>query len=361
MELVRRDGESYAERQVADYIQQRLTQAGWLFEEDGAGTALGGDTGNIYAYRPGQTDPDGLLMLAHMDRVVPGRNVQVSIENGFYVSDGQTVLGADNAVGLAVMLELADFLAAQATPVGLELIFTVAEEVGIKGAKHFDVSKLVAKQGYTFDADGTIGTAIMAAPTHITFLAKVKGKAAHAGIEPERGVNAIKIASQAIATMDIGRISEDTTSNIGTVAGGTATNIVPALVEIKGEVRSHRQSELTDNLALIREKIADACLRWGGEYSFESETAYPAFVMREEMHVVKMMQQACLAERLEFCKTKSGGGSDANIFNAAGLEILNLGAGFQNIHSVSERLAVKDLEALYALALRLVSLYGKNL
>jgi tripeptide aminopeptidase len=354
MELVAIDSESFAERKMADYISDRLRTAGWRCEEDDAGTKIGGNAGNIYACLPGYQNSDGLVMIAHMDRVKPGNQVKASIRDGLIVSDGTTVLGADDAVGIAVMLEIADYIKQNNCFTSLELVFTVAEEVGIKGAKYFDMDKIHARHGYTFDADGPVGTAVVAAPTHVQFVANVVGKAAHAGIAPEKGINAIKIVSHAIAEMKIGRVSDFTTSNVGTVAGGVATNIIPAGVEIKGEVRSHNEHELEENLAHIMEQLDKACRRFDGHFTMERETAYLSFKMDDNSETVRLFHEACRCEEIAFRTAWSGGGSDANIFNAHGKEILNLGSAFQKIHSVDECMAISDLENLYRIALRLV-------
>ena len=357
MELVAIDSESFAERAMADYIIQRLRAAGWQCDEDDTGSKIGGNAGNIYARSPGNLLADSIVMIAHMDRVKPGNNVKACICDGLIRSDGSTVLGADDAVGIAVMLGIADYIRENDIQVALEFVFTVAEEVGIKGAKYFDMNKVQASYGYTFDADGPVGTAIVAAPTHVQFVANVVGKSAHAGIAAEKGINAIKIVSHAIADMNIGRISEYTTSNVGTVAGGVATNIIPAGVEIRGEVRSHRKQELEDNLAHIEEQLNKACQKFNGSFSMDMETAYFSFRMDEDSEVIKLFQEACGRENIEFCTAWSGGGSDANIFNAKGKEILNLGSAFQKIHSVEECIAISDLENLYRVALRLVLLH----
>ncbi|MGC9361107.1 MAG: M20/M25/M40 family metallo-hydrolase, partial [Anaerolineae bacterium] len=235
LDLVRIASPSRQEQEVASYIRAYLEDLGIAVESDQAG--------NLYAYMEGDGTP--LAFTAHMDTVVPCEGVTPLVENGVVRSDGTTILGADDKSGVAAILEAVTALSeGSVVHRPLDLLFTVQEEIGLFGAKAVEVDRLRARMAIGLDAEGQQGTLVVSAPGQNSLEAVVHGKAAHAGVEPEKGVSAIRVAAEAIASMPLGRIDEETTANIGVISGGRATNIVPDRVEIKGEARSHDEAKL---------------------------------------------------------------------------------------------------------------------
>ena len=245
--LVQIDSVSKEEGVIANEIKKMLESMGAETFVDNAGDKIGGNSGNLIAKFKGNTQAPPLLLNAHMDTVEPGRGVKAVLENGTFTSDGTTILGADDKSAIAILLETLTILKENDLQYGpLELVFTVCEEIGLQGAKHLDLSAVTAKYGFALDATDTEGIVTRApSANHLEFT--VHGKDAHAGAAPEKGINAISLASIAIAKLELGRIDRETTCNIGIIEGGIATNIVPNLVKVKGEVRSHDDEKL-DNI-----------------------------------------------------------------------------------------------------------------
>ena len=242
--LVEIDSVSKEESNISNKIKELLESMGARTFVDGAGHESGSDTGNLIARLEGNTPAPPLLLNAHMDTVEPGRGVTVVFKDGLFTSDGDTILGADDKSAIAIILEAVRVLQENDLPYGpLELVFTICEEIGLLGAKNLDFSRITATYGFALDATDTEGI-VTRAPSANRLEFKVHGKDAHAGAAPEKGINAISLASKAIAKLEMGRIDDETTCNIGVIEGGTATNIVPNLVTVKGEVRSHDEAKL---------------------------------------------------------------------------------------------------------------------
>ncbi|MGH9903269.1 MAG: M20/M25/M40 family metallo-hydrolase, partial [Pyrinomonadaceae bacterium] len=245
LELVRIDSVSRREREVAERVRAYCEELGAEVEIDDAGEKVGGNTGNVIArFRGTIPDAEPIMMSAHMDTVVPGEGVKPVVEGDIIRSDGTTVLGGDDKSGIAVILETIRCLKEQNIPhTDIEAVFSICEEVGLLGAKHVDVSRLRSKYGLVFDSDDP-GFLFTKGPSadHMEF--KIHGLESHAGVAPESGISAIRIAAEAIAGMKLGRIDEETTANIGVIEGGKATNIVTNLVTVRGEARSLSDEKL---------------------------------------------------------------------------------------------------------------------
>lgn len=342
--LARISSPSYREREVGNYLIRRLRELGLSVEEDDAGERIGGNCGNVFARLEGRVDCQPVFFCAHMDTVQPGEGVKPQLQDGVFRSDGTTVLGGDDKAGIAALIELLEVLREKEIAHGpIELLFTVGEEQGLRGSKNFDYSKLQAKFGYVLDSSGRPGTIIVAAPTQSVLNFTVKGKSAHAGIEPERGINAIQAAGLGLARLRLGRIDAETTANIGVIKGGKATNIVPDLVYLQGEVRSLDRKKMEAVVAEIIEKFTEAVESVGATSEINVSVEYPEFRLDPEMTVVKYASLAAGRAGLSVSWETSGGGSDANIFNAAGIPTANLGIGMQRVHTVEEFLELQDL------------------
>ena len=369
LELVQIDSVSRKERAVAERIKKYCAEMGAEVEIDDAGEKVGGNSGNVIARFPG-TIPgaESIMMSAHMDTVVPGEGVKPVVEGDIIRSDGTTVLGGDDKSGCAVIIETIRCLQEQHIPhAPIEAVFSICEEVGLLGAKHVDVSKLKAKYGLVFDSDDP-GFLFTKGPSanHMEF--RIYGLESHAGVAPEEGISAIKIAAEAITAMKLGRIDEETTANIGVIEGGKATNITTNLVTLRGEARSLDDDKLEAQTAHMVKCLEDAAAKYEvtvagvttrGRVESHVTREYYAMDVPESSRVVQLVYQAAarLGQKVEVMS--SGGGCDANIFNKRGIECANFGTGMRAIHTVKEWLDVKDMYASAEMTLEVLKLNGE--
>jgi tripeptide aminopeptidase len=362
MELVQIDSESRNERAMVDRLKKDLAELGFSVEEDNCHLQTGGNAGNIYAFLPGKKDMKPILFCAHVDTVRPGNGVKPHIENGKIVSDKTTVLGADDKSGVVqIVLGIKQILDSGFAYPPIEVLLTVSEEVGLLGARYFDKSKLKSEIGYALDSED-IGEFMIGAPSQNTIKIKVYGKEAHAGVEPEKGINAIRVAAEAIAAIPIGRIDFETTANIGVISGGMATNIVPNLVEIKGETRSHNMEKLaqvTNDIVSTFEKAAarHKLEHFEAKVDISVNNEYKSFYMSEDHKVVKIAREASEKLGIKSVFGKGGGGSDANIINAEGVAMIVAGTGMHGYHTVDENISMADLEKGAELVAEIIRTY----
>jgi tripeptide aminopeptidase len=354
--LAQLDSPSRREGAVARLLVAELQRLGWDVTDD----LTGPDCGNVIARLPGDDALEPMLFTSHMDVVMPCVGVQPRVDGGVIVSAGDTVLGADAKASGAALLEMAQVLASHSGPGNrppLEVIFTWGEEVGHLGAKALDVSRLRARRAYVLDGLSPVGTIVLAAPTYLAFSIRVLGRAAHAGVEPERGISAIAVAAQALAQLPWGRLDESTTANVGTIEGGSGRNAVAAEVRLEGEVRSHVAQRADNATRAIAEAFQSAATAAGGHAHVEVQQLYAGYELAESDAVVTLAGRAFGAlhgggsSRL----VRSGGGSDANEFNVRGITACVLGIGAEACHSVGERISVAELERLTAWALEIVN------
>ena len=365
--LVRIDSVSKEEGVIANEIKKMLESMGAETFVDSAGDKIGGNSGNLIATFKGNTQAPPLLLNAHMDTVEPGRGVTAVLENGTFTSDGTTILGADDKSAIAILLETLTILKENDLPYGpLELVFTVCEEIGLQGAKHLDLSAVTAKYGFALDATDTEGIVTRApSANHLEFT--VHGKDAHAGAAPEKGINAISLASKAIAKLELGRIDRETTCNIGTIEGGIATNIVPNLVKVKGEVRSHDDEKLDNITNKIVFSFTEAIENYKKmnandelpRVEINIKKDFPRTHIPDDHPVIKLATQA--AENLgRKMKTKTtGGGADANIFFEKGIFTGVLGTGMRDMHTVRESVKLDDMVRTTELLLEIIRLHSQ--
>ncbi len=358
LELAHIESPSRREGKVAAYLQEKFEALGARCVFDDSAPRTGSEVGNLIVKYPANSRPL-LFMAAHMDTVEPTKNPRICLENGVFRSDGRTICGADDKSALAIFLEILHVLQERKLPVPLEFVITTCEEIGLLGAKHLDYRLVEAPFGYALDSEDP-GEIINRAPEAIRFHIKVVGLAAHAGLNPEAGINAITLAGKALSRVKLGRLDHETTANIGLIRGGTATNIVPEEVELWGEVRSHSHEKLEEawtNLRSTFEMVIQEERKPGRErpeVHFSREQDYPLMQVPEDHEVVKLALRA--ASRLGFSVrlTATGGGSDANIFNGQGLPCVILGTGMRRVHSTEEYLPLKDLVQACKLSLQIV-------
>lgn len=354
LELVQIDSFAGRERQIADTLIPKLSELGFDVHEDDAGATIQGNTGNLIAKLAGDSQKPTLLFSAHMDRVAPGDGIKPVIDGGIIKSDGTTILAADDVAGIVAILEgLRTAKEQKITHGNIEVVFTIAEEGGLHGAKALKKADLDADFGYFLDSDGAVGSIVNQAPAHQNIKFTFHGKAAHAGVEPEKGLNAIKIAAEAIAQMNIGRIDHETTANVGIIQGGSATNIVAEQCVVKCEVRSLDGSKLKAQIEHMLDAAKASANKAQAKLDIEIDDSYSAFKIAESEPVVSLAIKAAESIGLTPQVHGTGGGSDASVVNGLGIPSVVLGVNFKNVHSKSEMIAVEDLAkaAEYTLAL----------
>ena len=343
--LVRIDNPSGEEAAIAAHIRGLLEALGLPVEED--------SLHNLLARVPGQGEP--LLLNAHMDSVAPCRNVRPVVANGQIRSSGDTVLGADDLAGVAAILEGVRATLERGAPHrAAEIVFTVQEEVGLRGAAGFDTSQLRAHTGFTLDSGGEFGGITIGAPSQDSLHAVITGRASHAGVAPEQGVSAIIVAGHALSAMPLGRIDSETTANIGIIKGGAATNIIPEHVELWGEARSHDAEKLRAQVQAMIDALETAARTHGASVNVEVTHKYDTYRLSEDTPVVQQAAAVLQSMDVEPRYEISGGGSDVNVFAQRGLHVANVSVGYQAIHSTGEYIAIADLERAAEFVARLL-------
>jgi tripeptide aminopeptidase len=266
------------------------------------------------------------------------------IESGVIKTDGKTILGADDKAGICAILEAIRYLKDNDIKHGdLQFVFTIAEETGLYGSLYLEEKHIKSQYAFVMDSGGPPDTIIVSAPTEIDFVARIYGKAAHSGVNPEDGLNAISVAADAVSKLKLGRIDEETTCNIGIIQGGERVNIVCDRCEIRGEVRSRNDQKLSEQLAKIQTAFQMACEKWSARMDFEEQKIYTGFNLTEEDEVVRLAMEGVRKAGLTPKLAPRGGGSDTNNFNSKGIPAVNLGVGATNDHTVEESLKVQDL------------------
>ena len=345
---------SLHERAVADAVAGELRGAGVAVQEDSSAGAVGSDAGNLLARIPGPERARTVLLCAHLDTVPLAAPVEVVREGGVFRNAHEAILGADNKAAIAVLVGVARRLARQGSPVGVELLFTTAEELALRGVKEVGRSRLSSEFGFVFDHASPIGELIVAAPTYFRLEARFRGAAAHAGIRPEEGRSAIAAAVRALAAMRLGRLDAGTTTNAGVIEGGSAVNVVPEHCRLELEARS-----LDDERAgrLVGE-LVDACAAAATDTECDVETTveqhFRAYRLARTAAPVRAAAAALEALGLEPSYVATGGGSDASALVAAGLPVLNVANGTERNHQPDESVSVEALETMLDLTLAIV-------
>ena len=360
LELVRIDSISGQERRMADFLRERIAALGFAVREDLARERVG-SAGNIIAHLPGTVEGPHLLFCAHMDTVEPGRGIEPVVgADGIIRAAKETILAADDKAGIAAVMEALRWVATtKPDHPPVTVVFTVGEETGLLGAKALDPT-VRADMGFVLDAAGRPGEVVVRAPSQDKITATVRGRAAHAGVNPEAGINAIYVAARAIAAMRLGRIDPETTTNIGIISGGKAINIVPDNVYLEGEVRSLDPARRAEHTALICQILEQTARAEGAKTEIYVELLYEGFNLASSEPVVRLVTEAARHCGLEPTLTQSGGGSDANILNARGIPTVNLATGMEKVHTTEEQIAVGDLVAVARLVQAIIALAGKG-
>ena len=346
MEMVRIDSESGNEGKMIDYLLKEFKKIGAAAEKD--------SYGNLIAKLPAKDceNKESILLSCHADTVKPGVGIEPIIDTGVIRSKGDTILGADDKAGIAEMLEALRI--AEVRPL-VEVAISRQEEVGLLGVKNLDYSKLTAKKGFLLDND-TLDTIVIGGPSYFILDVTVKGKAAHAGMEPEKGINAIQAASNAISKLKLGRLDHETTANIGIINGGVVRNGVPELVTFLAECRSldHSKAEkLADEMKMIISKEVEAC---GATTEIKIENMCKAVSISENSPVVEISKKALREAGIEATTTFITGFTDASIYNNHGIEMSVVGIGARLEHSLDEHIYIEDMKKALTMIVELLRL-----
>jgi len=358
LELCTIPSPSGKERAVADRVGRALSDLGLDWDEDDAAARLEGDTGNIYCRIPPTNGAGGMpiFLCAHTDTVPPIAAIEPVVgEDGVIRNDAGTILGCDNKAAVVVMLEAARRVLEDGREhAGIELLFTPQEEVSLRGAAAFDHTRLVATTGYVYDQAAPIGEIILGSPHGRLLDFRFHGTAAHAGMYPEDGRSAIAAAARAIADFRLGRIDEETSANVGVITGGSARNVVPEWCSFNAEVRSHDERKAIEVAREMLESAAFAASLTDCEVESEVRPSFPGYRFRESDAAVRLAATALERTGYTPSYALSGGGADANVFNARGLQCVNLANGALLIHTPDEHVAVADLDGMVEVTLALV-------
>jgi tripeptide aminopeptidase len=355
LELAAVPSPSGEEREVADRVLAYLRGCGLDPDEDDAGPKIRSTMGNLYARAAPTAPGEPIFLCAHLDTVPPTDAIEPVVEDGVVRNARPTILGSDNKAAVAAMLEATRRVLAENRPhAGIELVFTPQEETGLHGAYAFDHRRLEARVGYVYDQAAPIGDVILGAPAAHQLEIVFHGRAAHAGMYPEEGRAAVAAAARAIAEMQLGRVDEETTANIGRIDGGTAANVVPEWCTLVGEARSHDERKLADLVQSMQDAVTFAAGVADVEVETQVRRSYRAYRFRRDDLAVRLATEALARCGFETRPGLSGGAADANVFNERGLQCVNLANGMAEIHTAQEHIAVADIDAMVEVTLALI-------
>ncbi|MEW6534692.1 MAG: M20/M25/M40 family metallo-hydrolase [Candidatus Auribacterota bacterium] len=343
LELVKIDGVSRNEKAVKEYLCNDLKDYVLTIHEDTAYDNVDGNSGNLFMkVRGSEKSAPTIILSAHMDTINPTKGMEPIVTDTKIMSDGSTILGADNRLGVAIICEVIKSLQDNNERFGnIEIVFSICEEIGLLGIKNFDFNQLKGKNAYVLDAGNlSVGTIINQAPSAVRFTIEVKGRAAHAGIAPEKGLNAIVIAAKALARIRQGRLNDHCTLNIGSIHGGTATNIVPDNVSMRGEIRSYYQKEIDTIWTEVQTVFRDEVVSAGGEVFFKTEQDYDTYLINEDRSIIQYAKQAFSGK---LSVVPCFGGSDANIFNKNGIDAVVISVGNWEPHTNEEFVIIDEM------------------
>jgi tripeptide aminopeptidase len=347
---------SMNERAMADAVSALLREMGLEVTEDSSRAETGSNAGNVLARIPGPDGARTILLCAHLDTVPLDAPVSVEEVEGVLRNRNDAILGADNKAAVAVILAVARRLtsASASSPVGVEIVFTTGEELALRGAKEFDLSQLRAEYGYVFDHASPIGEVIVAAPSFFQIEGRFRGKAVHAGMHPEQGHSAIEAAAAAVASVRWGRLDPQTTTNVGRIDGGTSSNVVAERCFVESEARSIDHERAGSVATSIVDAMTEAASDRECDVEIHLEEMFRSYKVQRSSLVVEVAARALADVGIEPQPISTGGGSDANVFQARGFQCVNLANGTKGAHQIDESVTVDALGTMLDVALGLV-------
>ena len=359
IDLATTDSASGKEEAIAQKLMPKLEELGFTVTRDNAGDLFGGECGNVIGIREGELD-GAIFLSSHMDRVPNGFGIKPVEKDGVLYSDGTTILAADDLSGVVAILEGVRGAIAAGKPLPrIEIVFSVGEETNLWGAKGMDVSLLKSRIGYMFDSPGRTGRFINGAPGRYDLDVEIFGKPAHAGNEPEKGIDSAKIMSDMLSTLRQGRLDFESTANFPILkTGSTARNVVCDYAMFQGETRSRNRQKLQEYVAYFEEhctKVAEAA---GAQIKITKNEGFLPFLIPEDDEVIAVAKAACEATGVE-CKIEvGGGGMDANVYNAQGMATIGVATGYSKNHTLNEQLILEDFYKAAELAQNIIETYA---
>lgn len=356
-ELVSINAVSKQEKPVADYIRSFLKKNNIPVFEDQSGQIVGGTSGNLIAkiYPGAKAARSQFCLAAHMDTVKPTTGIKPQIQNGKICSDGDTILGADNRAGIALILYLVESLKKQTAYVPFEVVFTIGEETGLYGSTHLDIDQLESRVVYILDSSADPGSFVYAAPAAIDITIDFIGKASHAAVNPQAGINAISMVAYLIQNFEVGKINNDTTINFGKINGGEANNVIPARVTMTGEIRSFLPGHIENSFQELVKQLKRTEKMFSGKCTINREESFPGFILDQKSEPICRIISCFQAVGLEPLPLRYQGASDANILNNRGMTAIDLGIGAKNPHANDEYISVRDLLTMQNFLQKLVA------
>lgn len=327
IDLVKIDSEFGEEQEIINYLQKIMVDFGFNTEID--------ETGNLICSN--SLNPR-LLLAAHTDTVMPGKNIHPVIEGNIIKTDGTTILGTDDKANIAIILEILQVIKENSLEVSVEVVFTVGEEIGLVGSKNLDYTKIKSKVG--LNLDGETGEIDIAEASIMVIDIEIIGKAAHSGMAPEKGINAIKIAAETISSLDLGKIDEETTVNIGLIQGGTAVNTVPERVSIKAEVRSRSEEKFNYQITRIKETFEQITQKYGGTVDIKSEQTASAYNVPSNDELITILKNSFIKNGVKPELMEINAACDANNFFRNGIKCLTAGGFGKKYHTTEEYLEI---------------------
>lgn len=370
MDIIQIDSPSRKEKNVALRLEEEMRDLGADCFYDDAGDKVGGNIGNLIVKFPGtKKDVPPFFLCSHMDTVSPGEGIKPSVKNGVMRSNGTTILGSDDKSGVSIIVEVLRTLRENKIPhADIEVAFTICEEIGLLGAKFLDASSFKSPYGIVLDSS-TPDRLVLRCPCSDIMDVKIHGVEAHSGLCPENGISAVEILGDAVSKMKLGRIDHETTANIGKVKGGSAINIVPGIVEVKAEARSHDEGKLDAQIQHMRDCFLDAAQnrelfldgkRLGARAEIGIERVYPVMNVSPQAVVTKLVLEAVANLDHDIELHTSGGGCDANYINESGIECVNLGTGMYELHTVTEYLLLDEFRRSAEIVLETIKLHSER-
>ena len=347
------DSESKNERSFCELIEAELAGLGFSVKRDcAAGEKSGSNGWNVYAYLPGQGEP--ILFSAHMDTVTPGVGVRPVVKDGVIRTSGDTILGADDKAGIAAVLEAAEMIKEQnLTHRPIEVLFSVCEELGLLGAKYADYSNIKSKQALVLDSS-MHDSIVNEAPAKLEIYVEVTGKAAHAAVAPENGINAIKAAAAAIANIPCGIVDEYTVMNVANFLSPGKSNIVPEKAGFNIDMRSFDNERLDMHVAGVEAALKAACQPLGASYKMEVDRHTDILFVPPNSALIERLQKVCASMGINTKIEKTYGGSDATWLFHNGIDAVNFGTGMTDVHSTDEHISIADLETTTKIVLEMM-------
>ena len=345
------DSESKNERKFCELIEAELVALGLSVKRDEVGQKCGSNGWNVYASLPGEGEP--ILFSAHMDTVPPGVGIIPVIKDGVIYSSGDTILGADDKAGIAAVMEALEIIKESgAAHRPIEVLFSVCEEIGLLGAKHADYSNIKSKQAVVLDT-GVQGSMVNNAPAMVKLYVEITGKAAHAAIVPNKGINAIKAAAAAIAQIPCGIVDDYTVMNVANFLSPGKSNVVPEKASFDIDLRSFDTQKLEEHIQQIEASLKSSCQEIGATYKLELDRQCDVLFVPPESPLIGRLQEVYASLGVTSSIDKTYGGADSTWLFYNGIDAINIGTGMTDVHSTGEHIALRDLETLAKVVLEM--------